>query len=343
MICVAQVPFVHGGAETLVDALAQRLKAAGHAVDVARVPCKTHPREELIKNYLTWRLLDLTESQGEKIDLVIATKYPTYAVRHPKKVTWLVHQLREAYDLFNTEYSDFRDDPADTRVRELIRDMDTMTIGESERIYAISRNVAGRLATHNGLRAEPLHPPPAHDGLYRNEGYEDYILCVSRLHGAKRVHLLIDAMAHVRSQMRCVVVGEGPEETRLKKLAAEQNVEGRVKFLGRVGASTLLDLYAHAAAVFYAPYDEDYGYVTVEAFKSGKPVITASDSGGVLEFVEDGLNGYVCSSEDPSEMAAKIDHLYAHRTVCRAMGEAGLERVQGLSWEGVVSRLVEGT
>ena len=76
-----------------------------------------------------------------------------------------------------------------------------------------------------------------------------------------------------------------------------------MRFLGWVDDDTLIRLYAECFAVFYAPVDEDYGLATVEAFQAGKPVVTASDSGGVLEFVEDGVSGCV-SAPNPALMAA---------------------------------------
>ena len=67
---------------------------------------------------LAWRLLDLSEVDGQRIDLVIATRFPSYLVKHPNKVVWLVHQLRQAYDLHGTRYSDFAPAGRDARVVE---------------------------------------------------------------------------------------------------------------------------------------------------------------------------------------------------------------------------------
>jgi glycosyltransferase involved in cell wall biosynthesis len=69
-------------------------------------------------------------------------------------------------------------------------------------------------------------------------------------------------------------------------------------------------------------------------------VITAADSGGVLEFVDDGKNGYVCSPDAPREIAARIDALYRDRELARKLGEAGRAKVAGIGWNEVVGRLV---
>jgi glycosyltransferase involved in cell wall biosynthesis len=100
-------------------------------------------------------------------------------------------------------------------------------------------------------------------------------------------------------------------------------------------------LYAGALGVIFAPYDEDYGYVTLEAFLAHKPVITAADSGGPNEFVIDGVNGGVCPP-DPEAIGAAIARLDADRPRAAAMGDAGYERARTITWTGVVEKLVTG-
>ena len=101
----------------------------------------------------------------------------------------------------------------------------------------------------------------------------------------------------------------------------------------------VVEHYASCLGVYYAPYDEDYGYVTVEAFKAAKPVITTADAGGVLEFVEDGVNGFVCPPDSPNEIGARIDQLYRDRERARAMGLAGQGRVREVTWDRVIEKL----
>lgn len=340
VICASQTPFVHGGAEILVESLYRQLMERGWPVEVVRVPFRWYPKEEILKGYLAWRLLDLTEGEGQKIDLVIATKFPSFVVQHPNKVTWLIQQFRQAYELYGTEHSHFTNDPEDRRLREAIWHIDTLTLSESRRLFAISRNVADRLARYNGLQAQVLYPPPKHEGLYRNDGYGDYLLVVSRLNRWKRVNLVIEAMPYVRSAARLLIVGTGNEEEALKRLAKKRGVADKVEFLGYVDHHQLLDLYANCFAVFYAPYDEDYGLATVEAFKSQKPVLTAADSGGVLEFVEDGVTGYVTPPGEAQQLAHHIDQLFADQALCRELGMAGCEKVRDTTWDRTIERLV---
>jgi glycosyltransferase involved in cell wall biosynthesis len=340
LICTGQVPLRYGGNEILVQSLRKALLDRGFQVDVVSIPFRDYPNQEILKGHLVWRLLDLTESDGQKVDLVIATKFPSYLVQHPNKVTWLVHQFRQAYDFVGTDLSPFTNSQEDNELRAVIRRLDTQGLSESRRLFAISGNVARRLARYNGLQATTLYPPPQHEGLYRNDGYGDYVLSIGRLNRLKRVELLIEAMARTKSAARCLIVGEGPEEEGLKRLVKERRIADRVEFLGFVDEPHLLDLYAGCFAFFFAPYDEDYGLVTLEAFKSQKPVISASDSGGVLEFVEHGQNGLVAAPEAAAEFADHIDRLYGDRALCQKLGQAGFERVRDITWDRTVDQLV---
>lgn len=341
LVCAAQAPFIVGGAEILVSELRLKLEERGFRVDVANVPFKWYPVSELVRQALAWRLLDVTESNGTPIDLVIPTKFPTYAVRHPRKVAWLFHQHREAYDLYGTEYCSFTDSPQDRQVREAIHALDTASLAECRAVYTISRNVAERLARYNGLAGEPLYPPPHHLGRYRSDGYGGYLFYAGRLDRLKRLDLAIDAMWRVQSEARLVIAGTGPLEPELRKQIGRLGLEKRVELVGFVSAEELINLYAGCRAAYYAPLNEDYGYVTVEAFLSRKPVVTTSDAGGPLEFVSAGETGLVADPE-PAAIAAAIDRLWEMPEArLQDMGEAGRARVAGITWDNVIDRLTE--
>lgn len=340
-ICTAQIPFVRGGAEIHVGSLARELRRRGFEVDIVSLPFKEYPRSQLLKSCLIWRLVDLSESGHSPIDLVIATKFPSYVVRHANKVTWLIHQHRAVYDLYGTEHSDFTNSPEDRHFRAMIRQIDNESLAESQRIFTNARNTAARLARYNGLHGEPLYHPPKHEGLYRNDGYGDYVFAVSRLDRIKRLDGLVRAIAHTRPDVRCRIAGSGPMEAELRRLAAKLGVDDRVEFLGFVRDDELIDLYAGCFAVYFAPYDEDYGYVTLEAFKSRKPVLTSPDSGGVLEFVADGENGFVVPWDEPASMGERINRLHADSRLAARLGDAGHARVADITWDYAIERLTE--
>ena len=341
LVCTAQAPFITGGAEILVSELRQNLERRGFRVDVASVPFKWYPVSEIVRQALAWRLLDVTESNGTPVDLVIPTKFPSFLVRHPRKVAWLFHQHREAYDLYGTPYCSFRATPEDDQTRDAIRTMDSTALAECQAIFTISKNVADRLSRYNNLPGTPLYPPPHHLGRYRSESFGDYLFYAGRLDRLKRLDLAIDAMKRVRSGARLRIVGAGPLEEELRKQIRGLGVEDRVELLGFVGADDLIDLYANCRAAYYAPLNEDYGYVTVEAFLSKKPVLTTTDAGGPLEFVAEGESGFV-ASPTPEAVAEAIDRLWAlPESRLRDLGEAGLARVRGISWDHVIDRLTE--
>lgn len=340
-ICASQVPFVRGGAEVLVDGLAEALEAHGHRVSVVALPFKWYPKEQLLRGALAWRLIDLTEANGVPIDLVICTKFPTWAVRHPRKVAWIVHQHRQAYDWYGTPLSDFANTPADREVRRRIKGLDAIGLGECRRLFGISRNVTERLDRFNGLHATPLYPPIRLRGLAPlPEGVADdgTILSVSRLDAAKRVDLLIEALALTVAPIRATIVGAGPDEGELRRLIDQRGLADRVALLGRLPDEEVVARYNACRAVYYAPIDEDYGYATIEAFTAGRPVLTATDSGATREFVRDGLTGAVVPPE-PAAIAATLDRWHADPDGARCLGLAGREAVADIGWDWVVAAL----
>jgi glycosyltransferase involved in cell wall biosynthesis len=341
LVCAAQAPFVTGGAEILVRELASQLAQRGFLTDVVSVPFHGHPPSELVRQALAWRLLELRETSGRTPDLVIPTKFPSYLVRHPRKVPWLFHQHRDAYDLFGSEAGALTDTVEDREVRESIHAMDGAALGECREIFAISRNVADRLARFNRLPAAPLYPPPRGAERFRPGPYGDYLLYAGRLERIKRVELALRSLALTTSGARLKIAGTGSLEPDLRRVAGELGIAGRVDFLGFVPADDLLELYAGSRGALYTPEDEDYGYVTVESFLSRKPVLTTHDAGGPLEFVEDGVNGVVTDAEPPA-LAHAIDRLWSiPRSRLQEMGEEGRRRVAHITWDRVVDALTE--
>jgi len=338
VVCEAQVPFVHGGAELHVRGLVAELSRRGYRVERASVPFKWYPKEELLAQAAAWRMIDLSESNGEPIDAVIATKFPTYFVRHPNKITWLFHQYRAIYDLCGTRFSEFDHTERDVRLRDRLIALDNDVLAESKRLFANARNTAARLAQYNGLTADPLYHPPPLAGKLTAGPYGDYVLSVGRLEANKRVDLIVGAIAHAPG-LRLVVVGEGPLRARLEQTAIDAGVGGRVTFAGRVDEHDLVSLYAGALAVVFPPFDEDYGFITLEAFLARKPVVTTIDAGGPLEFVEDGVSGLVVEPAADA-IGAAIARLAADRARAAALGDAGYDRARAITWDGVVDRLL---
>lgn len=341
-----QTPFVRGGAETHTEALVRALREAGHEAEEVVVAGKWYPATELVHQMAVWRSLDLSESNGLPIDMVIALKFPAYLVPHERKVVWLIHQHRSAYELWDhPEFADLSKQEEGPAVRDMIWQADRIALGEAKRIFTNSRNVQERLWRSLRLSSEPLyHPSPIVEALKGREPgpYGDVIFYPSRLEPLKRQSLVVEAMRHVRTPVRLVLAGGGPDEPELRAQVARLGVGDRVELAGRVPDERLLELYLGALAVYYGPYDEDYGYVTLEGFAAHRPVVTLTDAGGPLEFVTDGETGLVVPPE-PRAIAEAFDRLYVDRALAKRLGEAGhavlRERVPG--WPEVVARLTE--
>jgi glycosyltransferase involved in cell wall biosynthesis len=337
-VCAPQVPFERGGTEILAETLVRELRDRGHEVEDVKIPFKWYPGARALREALVWRLVDLEEAQERPVDLVIATKFPSYAVRHANKVVWLVHQFRQAYELDRAEFGQFGEDPFDRATVRAIHRLDRRMLGEAKRLFAISRNVATRLERSTGLAAQVLPPPPQQLAYRSPDGDGEFILSVGRLDRAKRIDLLLEAAA-LADGLRVVVAGEGPDRERLERLSAQRGLDGRVSFAGRVGDDELVDLYARSLAVFYAPFDEDFGFVPYEAFLSERPVVTTHDAGGPLEVVVDRENGIVCEPM-PAAVAEACSWLAAHPDEARARGRAGKRLAERVTWDSVVDELL---
>lgn len=338
VVAEARVPFACDGAELHAQSLVAELRLRGHDAESVALPF--HGRKsELLGQACAWRMLNLSNSNARPIDLLIATRFPTWFARHPRKIVWLIHQHRPAYDLYGTLYSDFTDGEQDTQLRAQLTALDSKMFAESERIFTNAQNTANRVRRFNGVAARPLYHPPPIAHCLRSGPYGDYILLVSRLEPLKRVDLAIRTMAHVRRPIRLVIVGDGSQRATLEREAAQSGAADRITFAGARWGEAVAELYAGALGVIYAPFDEDYGYVTLEAFLAAKPVITAADSGGPLEFVRDGVNGFI-TEPDPMAFAASIEKIAADRSLAERLGRAGQSFARTITWDGVIEQLL---
>ncbi|NUH65551.1 glycosyltransferase [Sulfitobacter sp. S0837] len=339
-----QVPFVSGGAERHAAGLVHALREYGHEACEISLPFKWYPVAVLADSIRAAQMIDLSQAEGVPIDMMIGLKFPAYLADHPNPVFWLIHQHRQAYDLWDAGTSDLLDAPDGMMARNMVQSADRAAFARSSRpIYANSRNVAGRLEKYLGLPSTPLyHPPPLAEQL-RQGGYGDYLFAPGRLNPSKRVDLMLRALAKVPGPLRLVIAGvpENPaylEE--LRNLAAALGISGRVEWLGGIDDATMIRHYAQCRAVVFTPQDEDLGYITLEAMLSGKAVITTTDAGGPLEFISHEREGLITAS-DPEALSQAFIALHEDATLAETMGSAGLKHYQGLniSWEHVVQTL----
>lgn len=342
-ILTVQVPFIQGGAELHARSLQAALRTAGHDAEIISVPFKWFPPDRIAPQMLAARLLDVTESSGMSIDRVIGLKFPAYLIEHPNKVLWILHQHRSAYDLWGHGLGDLHGQPGGEAAMQAIREADKRSIPHARRIFTNSRRVSERLLCYSGIDSQALYHPPPLAERYVCAEPEDFLLMPSRINDTKRQMLVVQALFHVRTDVRVRIVGRSEGGGKLEELTAlaAKLPAGRVCFDGAVDDDEKIRLYARCLAVVFVPFDEDYGYVTLEAMLAGKAVLTCADSGGVLEFAVDGETALV-SEPDPVAVAEAMDRIWADRAFARRLGEQGRARYEqlGISWNTVVETLL---
>ena len=324
-------------ARALIDAL----RAAGHEADLVTTPQNRFGRQgaAYAANWLTDVGVD---AFGRRVDQVISFRFPSYAVRHERHVCWLNHTMREYYDLWPRLIAGLgrKGRLKETARRTLIRAADRYLLSKNvTKLFAQSETIRRRLAVLNGVRAEVLYPPaPPRD--YRCDGYGDFLFAVSRLAPLKRFDLLLRALAEpAAAGVRCVIAGEGEEAPALRAMVRDLKLDARVTMIGRVDSTQLVEQLARCRAVCFIPYDEDYGFVTVEAFAASKPVITCTDSGGPTELVRDCVSGFVVPPQ-PSTLATAIAQVMQDAAAAERMGRAGAALARTLTWERTVPQLL---
>ena len=329
-------PFIRGGAEILVDDLFDQLQQRGHRVTLFRLPFPNEYEVQLQELVLAGKLLDFTS-----YDRVIAFKFPAYCVCHPHKVLWLFHQFRQVYDLWKT--SEGLDIQA---LRQLICNIDSRDIANSQAVFVIGDEVKDRLYQYNKINSELIYPPLPNQVDYYCAASSDYIYYPSRVTKLKRQHLAIEAMRFVKSNAKLVLTGECNDsgyERALTDLIKKYNLQEKVDYKNVwLDKEEKIKKIAESMAVLFIPYKEDYGYVTLEAFYASKPLITCTDSGSPVKFLADGKNGYI-ADPTPESIAEKIDMIYENKEKTRKMGEYAYESIlrKEISWDETVRRLLQ--
>jgi len=339
-LCSTFVPFLYGGARNIVDWLRTMLEKEGHEVEVVYLPQLDAP-DLLFQQMAAFRWIDLSAA-----DRVICFRPQAHLIDHPHKILWFIHHVRLFYDLYDSPYRDFPDDLKHQGIRDALVAADNVALREAKHIFTNSRVVSDRLAKYNQVDSEVLYPPVFDAARFYCGNYSDEVVYVCRLEHHKRQHLLIEALALTQTPVRVRICGSSagpvyPEE--LLALVARLGLQDRVSMDNRwITEDEKVDYLANCLAAAYLPVDEDsYGYPSVEASHAAKAILTTTDSGGVLELVSDGVNGYV-AEPTPAALARALDRLYTERDKTMAMGVAARARLNELniSWSHVIKRLL---
>ncbi|MFT0171985.1 glycosyltransferase family 4 protein [Paraburkholderia mimosarum] len=335
------VPFIRGGARNIVEWLEHALREKGHQVEIVYLPEVDSP-DTLYQQMAAFRWIDLSSA-----DRVICFRPQAHLIRHHHKILWFIHHIRAFYDLWDNDlYRGCPDDEKHRGFRKALHEADTAAILEAKHVFTNSRVVSERLKRYNNVSSEVLYPPVFKPERFFCRGYNDEIVYVCRVEHHKRQHLLISAMAQTKTHVRLRICGSSagpyyPDE--LRRQIASLHVEHKVSFDDRwITEDEKAEILADCLAAAYLPEDEDsYGYPSVEASHASKAIITTTDSGGVVELVTDGLNGFVCEP-DPQELANAMDRLFVDRHLARTMGQNAQNRLDEvkISWSHVIERLL---
>jgi glycosyltransferase involved in cell wall biosynthesis len=340
-VVTSSPPFIEGGHLVIARSLVDAFRREGHAADLVVTAENRFGRQGAA--YLANWMTDVGQAaDGTKVDRVVSLRFPAYAVRHAAHVCWLNHTMREYYDRWDAFRAtlSWKNQLKEGARRRLLHAADRYLLGRNvRRLFVQSRTIQARLVSALGLASEVLYPPPP-PRAYRTDAYEPWLFAVSRLAPLKRMGLVLEALAQPAARhVRLILAGEGEERPALDAAVDRLGLGRRVRLVGRLDEASLVTHLARCRAVVFVPHDEDYGFVTAEAFASGKAVITASDSGGPAELVVDGTHGLVVPPT-PQALALAMTTLVDDETGAVRMGEAGRAVAAGLTWPGVVSRLL---
>ncbi|MBN2136038.1 MAG: glycosyltransferase family 4 protein [Acidobacteria bacterium] len=345
IIATSAVPFYYGGNERLAENLSEQLSKFGYNSEPFFTPRNSYDSFiKLIGGYAANRFTDLQSYPWKNtIDQIISISYPSFVIPHQHHVSWFAHRMREYYDLW-PRWLASETTPAG-RIKKktqrfILQSIDNHYISKIEKLYCISNTVKQRLYKWGGFEAETLYPPPEDDQNYHATDYKPYIFTVSRLTSLKRISLLIEALNLTKNnKLKAIIAGEGEEKETLIKLTQKYSLENRIQFTGNITEAEKHELIINSRGIFFAPYNEEYGIVTIEAMKRSKPVITAIDSGGPTDFVDNGETGFIVDP-DPGKIAEKLDHLYMHEDEAKRLGDTARNKVKEITWEKTIEKLV---
>lgn len=339
-VVTSSPPFAEGGHLVMARELVRALGEEGHHAGLVVTPQNRFGQQG--SAYLAAWCTDVQLAHEErKVDQVISLRFPGYAVQHPNHVLWLNHRMREYYDLWDqfSSHLSWKGRIKERTRRAVVHRVDKYLFERMQRRFVISGTVQARLRRFGGIESDVLYPPPPQRD-YRHDTYGDYLFAVSRLSPLKRFDLLLRALAEpIAAGIKCVIAGEGAQLDRLLQLRSHLELDQRVQFVGRLDDAAVIGHLARCRAVVFPPLNEDYGFVTVEAFMCGKPVITCHDSGGPAELVRDGDNGFV-TAPTPEGLAAALRRIMDDRTAAARMGEAGHRGARAMTWHDAIQKLL---
>lgn len=344
LVVNSQVPFTSGGAEIHAECLNRELISRGYESEIVRIPFKWYPAKNIKKHIQSCWNFDLTESCGRKIDAIICLKFPSYCIPHPNKILWLCHQHRAAYDLWESGLTDIKKDDEGKAVKEFIEMADNIAFKQARQIFTNSKNTSKRLLKFNNVISKPLYPLSyiTTSEIEKDIKYDEFILVPSRINKLKRQLLILKAYIESKVSLNLVFVGKVEDKeyfNEMNKLIVENNLQKKISFLDYINDDNLIELYSNCRFVMFCPYDEDFGYITIESMKFKKAVLTTTDSGGPLELLNN-TNSIICDPQIKS-ISNGILRLTQNKNY-KLLGTRSFKDYEGLNlnWDNIISNLL---
>ncbi len=335
-------PFIWGGAEELAKNLEKNIILSGHEAETLRVPFQWEPATRIPSQMMMARTLQLYE-----VDRVIALKFPAYLIQHPHKTLWLLHQYRQAYDLYDAGQSNLCGLQEKDELIALIKAADNNAFHESRSVFTNSEITQKRLLKYNQFKAEVLLPPINDPELFSGGELGDYIFAGGRINTMKRQILLLEAMKYADKNVKLIIAGPPDSredasllENKVSQLGLGDRVVLDLRFLPR---EHYADYVNNAKAVAYIPFDEDsLGYVAMEAVLAGKALLATTDSGGILKLAKNQETGWVVEP-NPTALAVAMSAAFESNSRVKNYGMAARELWLDLeiNWEKTVEILLK--
>lgn len=376
IIAPSPIPFGVGGAEKLWWGMQEYInKNTTHQCELIKIPTKENNFWNLIESYYKFYTLDVShfdmvistkypawmvQHQNHHIYLQHCLRglYDTYhfsglpehfSSSHPKvaAITELLQSdTTDIRQIFNALFELKADKtvPNNTYafpgafIRSIVHFLDNQAMRQVHNFSAISQTVIDRKEYFPKDTVVQKVYHPSNLTTLTNTAY-DYFFTASRLDGAKRIQMIVEAYMKSKTTIPLKIAGAGPLDAELRQLAKN---DPRIEFLGFISDTDLCTHYANAYAVLFVPYDEDYGLITIEAAMCEKPLLTFNDSGGVCEFIKDKFTGLVCEP-NINALAANIDAIANDRELCIQMGKEAKKAVQNITWKSTIDALLNNT
>ncbi|QDV23486.1 glycosyltransferase [Aureliella helgolandensis] len=334
-------PFIWGGAEFLAEALRTNLQKQGHESEVLRIPFEWDPPEVILSQMLMVRALELPN-----VDRVIALKFPAYLIRHPHKTLWIMHQYRQAYDLYDTDGSNLTGEMGKD-IKSVIEEADQQAFAESRKLFVNSPTTQSRLQKYSGVESRVLICPVNDSELFSNGKHEDYMFVGGRVNLMKRQHLLLEALALADSSVKLIIAGPPDHESdaqRLQEITCRLGLQGRVKLDLRMLSREEYAIYMrNSLCAASLPFDEDsMSYVAMEAATAQKSIVTTTDSGGVLALVKSHVTGWV-APPDPQSLSEVLSDAFRNRATTIEYGQNAKQQLDllGINWMNTIETLLQ--